>query len=148
MTNLEKEIASTLNRFSAENTSDTPDFILAAYLIDCLKAFNRASVWRGKWYSHEGVPASERDSGPEVGITPSKGWSTTSFSRASDPQAAAQVKRNDPSAKDLDAVAEELAVSGEVFPTYASWTDQERALLGQDKASDKPLDGPGLTCRP
>lgn len=53
-----------------------------------------------------------------------------------------------PSAEDLDAVAEEAAISGEVFPTYASWTDQERALLGQDKASEKPLSGPGLTDRP
>jgi hypothetical protein len=61
---LEKEIARVLNRFSAEQHSDTPDFILAAYLMDCLKAFNRASVWRGKWYSPEGVPADERDSGP------------------------------------------------------------------------------------
>jgi len=35
-----KELADVLNRNSAENASNTPDFILAKYLIFCLNAFN------------------------------------------------------------------------------------------------------------
>jgi hypothetical protein len=62
---LERAITTTINRFSAENGSDTPDFILAAYLTDCLNAFNRATRWRGKWYSPEGVPEGERETGPK-----------------------------------------------------------------------------------
>lgn len=62
---LESAIAATLNRWSAENGSDTPDFILAAYLTDYLNAWNRAANWRAKWYSPEGVPADERDAGPQ-----------------------------------------------------------------------------------
>jgi hypothetical protein len=60
----EKELAQLINRHSLENGSDTPDFILAAYLVDCLDTFNRISVWRAKWYSPEGVPTLERDHGP------------------------------------------------------------------------------------
>jgi len=28
----------------------TPDFILAEFMTDCLRAFNRATVKRNKWY--------------------------------------------------------------------------------------------------
>lgn len=50
---LQSEIASVLNRFSAENSSNTPDFILAQYLLSCLAAFNEASRAREKWYGTE-----------------------------------------------------------------------------------------------
>ena len=47
-----EEIRVVLNRYSAEAPSGTPDYILANYLIDCLKAFNEAvslrAVWRGE----------------------------------------------------------------------------------------------------
>lgn len=46
----EKELEALLNRFSQENGSDTPDFILAKYLNDCLTAWNHAVVAREKWY--------------------------------------------------------------------------------------------------
>jgi hypothetical protein len=65
MTALERDIAEVINRNSAEGGSDTPDFILAAYLTDCLNAFNRASRWREKWFSPEGVPVDERHTGPK-----------------------------------------------------------------------------------
>jgi hypothetical protein len=48
---LQTELAQTLNRYSAENGSDTPDFILAQYLTDCLEAWNRAVQAREKWYT-------------------------------------------------------------------------------------------------
>ena len=45
-----KELASVLNKYSMENTSDTPDFILAAYLLDCLQSFAKATKRREEWY--------------------------------------------------------------------------------------------------
>lgn len=39
---LEKELRDLLNRHSVENESDTPDFVLSQYLLDCLAAYNCA----------------------------------------------------------------------------------------------------------
>lgn len=47
---LRKEIEEAINRNSAENGSNTPDFILADYLRDCLAAFDRAVKAREEWY--------------------------------------------------------------------------------------------------
>lgn len=49
MTEFQKELQSLLNQHCAENGSDTPDFILAAYLLDCLAAFDRATRTRDEW---------------------------------------------------------------------------------------------------
>jgi len=38
----EVELGSLLNRHSAENNSNTPDYALATYLTSCLMAFNTA----------------------------------------------------------------------------------------------------------
>jgi len=51
MTKFERELSDLLNKESMENGSDTPDFILARYLVSCLKAFNRAVTDRAKWYA-------------------------------------------------------------------------------------------------
>jgi hypothetical protein len=48
---LERDIQDVLNRHSAENPSGTPDFILAAFLQNCLYAFNQAVVARAAWRS-------------------------------------------------------------------------------------------------
>ena len=45
-----RELRAVINRYSKENGSDTPDFILAAYLEACLKAFDKTSRMREKWY--------------------------------------------------------------------------------------------------
>jgi hypothetical protein len=50
---LDKALASLLNSYSAENGSNTPDFILAEYMLSCLRAFERASRDREAWY---GIP--------------------------------------------------------------------------------------------
>ena len=47
---LEKEISDLLNRHSRENRSDTPDFILAKYLMGCLKNFEATFKRRDNWY--------------------------------------------------------------------------------------------------
>jgi hypothetical protein len=45
----QEELESLLNRNSMENDSGTPDFILAAYLQDCLTAFNKTVIARAAW---------------------------------------------------------------------------------------------------
>lgn len=45
-----KELERLINGHSRENESDTPDFILADYLNDCLDAFDKAANAREKWY--------------------------------------------------------------------------------------------------
>lgn len=47
---LPEDIASAINRHSAENGSDTPDFILAEFLMRCLDAFDGALSERETWY--------------------------------------------------------------------------------------------------
>jgi len=44
------ELISLLNRHSMENGSDTPDFVLAAYLHRALEAFDIAVGERENWY--------------------------------------------------------------------------------------------------
>ncbi|MFA5135357.1 MAG: hypothetical protein WC505_06265 [Patescibacteria group bacterium] len=53
MTDLRKSISDAINRCSAENGSDTPDFILAQYLVGCLQAFDAAVKERERWYGRE-----------------------------------------------------------------------------------------------
>jgi len=47
------DIAATLNRYCAENGSDTPDFILAEYLKRCLDNYDATLQAREKWYGRE-----------------------------------------------------------------------------------------------
>ena len=44
------DISAVLNRHSAENASNTPDFILAQFLMGSLNAFEQASIHREQWY--------------------------------------------------------------------------------------------------
>ena len=55
---LAEDLASLLNHHSAENESDTPDFLLAEYLVGCLAVYAQATQKRDKWY----------------GIKPEPGW--------------------------------------------------------------------------
>ena len=48
--NLKEELSTIINKASRENESNTPDFILASYLMDCLQAYEKASKWREDWY--------------------------------------------------------------------------------------------------
>jgi len=49
MTTFEKELAALINKHSIENESNTPDYILAKYLRDCLTAFSTAIIDRTEW---------------------------------------------------------------------------------------------------
>lgn len=47
----EKELEHLINKHSMENGSDTPDFILAEYLVNQLEVFNRTIKRRTIWKS-------------------------------------------------------------------------------------------------
>ena len=51
--NFEKELQSLLNRNCKENDSNTPDFILAKYMSNCLASFNTATQQRETWYGRD-----------------------------------------------------------------------------------------------
>ena len=50
MSDFKKELEGLINKYSIENESDTPDFILAEYLMGCLKTFNDITKSRDRWY--------------------------------------------------------------------------------------------------
>jgi hypothetical protein len=52
-TQFRQDLEAAINRNSMENGSDTPDFILADYLMDCLDNFDRTVSRRTKWYKPE-----------------------------------------------------------------------------------------------
>ena len=54
----EKELESLINKHSLENESNTPDYILAQYLISCLSAFTQATQQRENWYGRDPRPSS------------------------------------------------------------------------------------------
>lgn len=57
-----RELESLINRHSKENESNTPDFILAGYMHDCLKAFNLATQQRETWHGRDARPTSTVES--------------------------------------------------------------------------------------
>ena len=46
----EKELSALINKHGLERPSDTPDYILANYLQECLACFNEAMINRESWY--------------------------------------------------------------------------------------------------
>lgn len=46
----EEELKALINRHSMEGYSNTPDFILANYLWNCMEAYGAAVRWRDQWY--------------------------------------------------------------------------------------------------
>lgn len=51
-TDLRAAIERAVNRFSAENGSNTPDFILADYLVACLTMFDATVNRRDEWWQN------------------------------------------------------------------------------------------------
>lgn len=49
----EQELIKLINRFSQENQSNTPDFILAEFLNGCLENYNRSINQREAWYGRK-----------------------------------------------------------------------------------------------
>ena len=46
----EEDLALLLNRYSAENESNTPDYVLATFLLGCIESFNTATNMRDNWW--------------------------------------------------------------------------------------------------
>lgn len=68
MANFKKELEALINSYSKENESNTPDFILAEYMINCLHAFEKATNERTKW-SVGAVENSEDGALPIFGVS-------------------------------------------------------------------------------
>lgn len=47
------DIARVVNYYSLENGSNTPDWILAEFMLDVVNAFNKATNARTKWYEKQ-----------------------------------------------------------------------------------------------
>ncbi len=56
MSDFRKHLETCINAHSKENGSDTPDWILAEYLLGCLEGFDAAVTAREKWYGRAKVP--------------------------------------------------------------------------------------------
>ena len=56
-TEFEQELTALVNRYSMEGESNTPDFILAQYITNSLRAYNRAVQQRETWYGRDARPA-------------------------------------------------------------------------------------------
>lgn len=50
LNSFEQELTHLLNKWSKESGSNTPDFILATYLMSCLTAYNNAVSDRDRWF--------------------------------------------------------------------------------------------------
>lgn len=55
----EKELEHLINKYCKENESNTPDWILANYLAECLKAFNVAVQQREGFYGRDPRPSEQ-----------------------------------------------------------------------------------------
>jgi hypothetical protein len=53
LTGFQQELEHLCNRYSVEHGSDTPDFVLAQFIVGCLEAWNGAVKRREKWYGRE-----------------------------------------------------------------------------------------------
>jgi hypothetical protein len=56
---LRDDITMAINGASAEEGSNTPDFILAGFLMACLAAFDDAVNARAIWYGRHDVPGGQ-----------------------------------------------------------------------------------------
>ena len=64
---LGERIRQELNKASRENESNTPDHLLAAYLMSCLEAGENLIVSRDQWYGHKRAAPQEPEGVVEVG---------------------------------------------------------------------------------
>ena len=55
-TNFKQELNNLINKYNIENQSNTPDFILANYLMMCLESFNNAVKGRDTFFSFDPIP--------------------------------------------------------------------------------------------
>ena len=56
---LVEQFRAMINKLSIETGSNTPDWILAEYLVECLKAYEAASNRRESWYGYTMEPGQD-----------------------------------------------------------------------------------------
>lgn len=56
----QKELEQLINKHSVENGSNTPDFILAEYVVQCLLTFNNSVNSRERWYRRDNSSLAEK----------------------------------------------------------------------------------------
>ena len=61
MESFEKELGDLINKYSIENESNTPDWLLAQYLVSCVKAFTTATQQRETWYGRDPRPTTIKE---------------------------------------------------------------------------------------
>ena len=59
MSKFEKELSNLINKHSREDASNTPDFILAKFLTECLYAWNGATQKRENWHGRPEIKGIE-----------------------------------------------------------------------------------------
>lgn len=64
--NFLSELTQLINKYSLENTCNTPDFILASYLKNCLENFIKATRDRESWYGNELKIGNEKINPPQA----------------------------------------------------------------------------------
>ena len=57
----EEALQRIINQYSKENGSNTPDFLLARYLNNCLLVFNSMIQAREAWYGRDSHPDESKD---------------------------------------------------------------------------------------
>jgi len=70
-----KELEQLINCHSLENESDTPDFILAEFMVDCMLSVNKMVKRRDEWYGDKrwsGIGIIGKPKEGEVGNAPDK----------------------------------------------------------------------------
>ena len=72
MDDFETAIRRTINQFSQETERNTPDFILAQYMLACLNAFNSGVNQRDKWYGAYPRPGMLEICNPEISVRSSE----------------------------------------------------------------------------
>ena len=61
MDTFKSELESLINKYSRENDSNTPDFILAQYIENCLASFAQAIQQRETWYGRNPRPTEKKE---------------------------------------------------------------------------------------
>ncbi len=67
-TQFELRLEILINQYSMENGSDTPDFILAEYLSNCLKNFDATLKQREEWYGRTPKLSDLPEAGEQIPI--------------------------------------------------------------------------------
>lgn len=59
------DLQEVINRHCRENESNTPDYMLADYLIECLRALDETINKRASWYGRFDRPGSTQETCPD-----------------------------------------------------------------------------------